>query len=653
MSKQALWCPSPARIAEAQITRYTREMEAQTGLSFQSYWDLHAWSVRETAAFWESIWRMGSIRAAQPYTEVWKPGKDMMSSRWFLDARLNFAENLLQGDEHAEAIVFHNEIGQRRTLTYGQLRETVARIARWMRQKGIGLGDRVAAYMPNIPETIAAMLAATSLGAIWSSTSPDFGERGVLDRFGQIEPKLLVTTDGYTYKGKPVRSLDRIPRLLDAIPSIQDVLVVGYIDDIPAISDLPKATAWQDALAGAPAPLTFTPTPFDHPLYILYSSGTTGIPKCIVHGVGGTLLQHIKEQRLHTDLRAGDRFFYYTTCGWMMWNWLVSGLASQATLVLFEGSPFHPNEEILWKIAEQERLRFFGTSAKYLAALEKTGLRPKDRFDLSSLDAILSTGSPLSDASFHYVYRDIKSDLHLASISGGTDIVSCFMLGNPTLPVFSEEIQCPGLGMDVQAWSDDAKPVTQEKGELVCVRPFPSQPVGFWNDEEGSRYRDAYFDHFPGIWRHGDLIEITERGGITIYGRSDATLNPGGVRIGTAEIYRAIEPLPEILDSLVVGRDVDNDVEVILFVKLAQDTAFSEAIAKKLRDTIRQETTPRHVPTHILPISDIPYTISGKKVEIAVRRILHGQDVPNKDALANPQALDLYRNLPQLKKITL
>ncbi|MCB9638593.1 MAG: acetoacetate--CoA ligase [Myxococcales bacterium] len=649
MTKEPLWRPSPARVAQAQITQYAKMIQEQTGQSFRDYWDLHAWSVRETAAFWESIWKLGEVEASQPYTQVWEPGADMLSSRWFSGARLNFAENLLQGDDDAEAILFHNEIGTRRVLTYAQLRDQVARLARWMKQQGVQMGDRVAAYMPNIPETIVGMLAATSLGAIWSSTSPDFGERGVLDRFGQIEPKILLTTDGYTYKGKPVRSLDRIPRLIEAIPSIEHVLVVGYLDEIPKIQDTPKATSFQDALSGETTSLTFTHTPFDHPLYILYSSGTTGVPKCIVHGVGGTLLQHIKEQRLHTDLRPSDRFFYFTTCGWMMWNWLVSGLASKATLVLFEGSPFHPSEEVLWKIAEEEKLQFFGTSAKYLAALEKTGLKPKERYDLSSLRAILSTGSPLSDASFHYVYRDIKEDLHLASISGGTDIISCFMLGNPTLPVYSEEIQCAGLGMDVQAWSDDGQPVQQEKGELVCVKPFPSQPVGFWQDEDGSRYRGAYFEHFPDIWRHGDLIEFTEHHGVTIYGRSDATLNPGGVRIGTAEIYRAIEPLPEVLDSLVVGRDIDNDVEVILFVKLAPQVEFSEELAKKLRDTIRKETTPRHVPAHLIPIADIPYTISGKKVEIAVRRILHGKDVPNKDALANPQALELYRDLPQLK----
>ena len=650
MFKEPLWRPSAARIAKAQITDYTKKMREATGLPLLDYGSLHKWSVEQVGAFWHSIWELGEVKASEPPREVFLRGADMLSARWFEGARLNFAENLLRGAEEAEAIIFTNELGMRRVWSMGHLRDLVSRLARWMAAQGVGVGDRVAGYLPNLPETIAAMLAAVSLGAIWSSTSPDFGERGVLDRFGQIEPKILVTSDGYFYKSKALSSLERIPRIIEAIPSIKAVLVIPYISEKSHLDGIKGGISWEDALAGEGAALSFAQTPFEHPLYILYSSGTTGIPKCIVHGVGGTLLQHIKEHRLHCDLRAGDRFFYFTTCGWMMWNWLVSGLASEATLVLFDGSPFHPSETVLWEMAEREKLRFFGTSAKYLAALEKTGCKPREQFDLSALDAVLSTGSPLSAASFAYTYRDIKHDLHLASISGGTDIVSCFMLGNPTLPVYEEEIQCLGLGMAVEAWSDEGQPLQGEKGELVCTQPFPSQPVGFWQDEDKAKYRDAYFDHFPGIWRHGDLVEITERGGVTVYGRSDATLNPGGVRIGTAEIYRAIEPLPAILDSLVVGRDTpDGDVDVILFVKLTPDHTWSDDLAKLIANTIRKETTPRHVPAKIIPIADIPYTISGKKVEIAVRRILHGQSVPNRDALANPDALALYRDLPQLK----
>ncbi|MEL6180525.1 MAG: acetoacetate--CoA ligase [Myxococcota bacterium] len=510
--------------------------------------------------------------------------------------------------------------------------------------------NRIAGYLPNVPEAVIAMLAAASVGAIWSSTSPDFGESGVLDRFGQIAPKLLFTTDGYLYKGRPIASLDRVPRIVNAIPSIREVVVIPYIHEEPDLSTVPGGVAWNALLAEHPdAAPDYTPLPFDHPLYILYSSGTTGVPKCIVHGAGGTLLQHLKEHRLHTDLRPGDRLYYFTTCGWMMWNWLVSGLASQATIVLFDGNPFYPDPGIQFRLIDEAQIRIFGTSAKFLAALEKTDVIPSTSSDLSSLTTVLSTGSPLSAASFEFVYREIKADLHLASISGGTDIVSCFMLGCPVMPVYREQLQVPGLGMDVQAFDAYAQPVVGHKGELVCTTPFPSQPVGFWNDPDDARYRAAYFEHTPGAWRHGDLIEQTPEGGFIIYGRSDATLNPGGVRIGTAEIYRVIEPIPEILDSIVVGRETGDDVEVVLFVRMADETALTDDLRNHLRRKIRTQASPRHVPAHIIAVDDIPYTLSGKKVELAVRRVIHGRHVPNRDALANPEALDLYRNLAPLR----
>ncbi|MEM1008369.1 MAG: acetoacetate--CoA ligase, partial [Myxococcota bacterium] len=572
-------------------------------------------------------------------------GTDMKSGHWFMGAELNFAENLLMnGADQDPAIIFRDERGRRTSWTYDALRRAVGSLRQWMHTQGIRKGDRVAGYLPNIPETVIAMLATTALGAIWSSTSPDFGERGVIDRFGQIQPKLLFTVDGYTYKKKPIHTHTRIAPLLSAIPSIKNVVLIEDLDSAFNVKQIPKAQSWSAILEHTPSQLEFTPTSFEHPIYILYSSGTTGVPKCIVHGAGGTLLQHIKEHRLHTDLHPQDRFFYFTTCGWMMWNWLVSGLASQATLMLYEGSPFFPSEYTLWSFVEQERIKIFGTSAKYLAALEKTGLKPRIDCDLHALQTILSTGSPLSAASFEYVYRDIKSDVHLASIAGGTDIVSCFMLGNPMSPVYGEELQGPGLGMDVQVWSPEGQPLpSQHKGELVCATAFPCQPVGFWDDPAQEKYHRAYFDVFPNVWRHGDLIEQTVHGGFKIYGRSDATLNPGGVRIGTAEIYRAVEPLSEIQDSLVIGHQLEDDVEIVLFVKMRAPSTLTPELIAHIQKTIRQQTTPRHVPAKIFAIADIPYTISGKKVEIAVRNILHGQEAPNQDALANPQALDLFR----------
>ncbi len=646
--KKPLWEPSPERVQSTQMTHFMKHLAEEKGVDCKDYWELHQWSVDNPAAFWETLWHYTNIQSSQSYEQVMVDGDDMINTRWFQGARINFAEHLLRHRNDSTAILFCNEVGAERKISYNELANLVAQTAHALREAGVQAGDRVAGYMPNIPETIVAMLAAVSIGAIWSSTSPDFGHRGVLDRFGQIEPKILFAASGYTYKGKAIDSRSRLPGIVEAIPSIEKVVVVPYVQESPDLSSIPKAENWNDFLIQEPEPLTFAPMPFDHPLYIMYSSGTTGVPKCIVHGAGGTLLQHLKEHLLHVDIRPGDVFFYFTTCGWMMWNWLVTGLASGATLLLFDGSPFHPGPEVLWELAEKHSFKIFGTSAKYLAALEKAGLKPGEQFDLSSLQTVLSTGSPLSAASFEYVYRDIKDDVHLASISGGTDLISCFALGNPQLAVYSEELQCAGLGMNVQAFGDDGKPTTEEKGELVCTTPFPSQPIYFWNDPGKERYSSAYFDVYPNVWRHGDFVEVTARNGLIIYGRSDATLNPGGVRIGTAEIYRAIEPLPELLDSLVVGRETgDNDVEVVLFVKLVEGATLDEALTTSLKQTIRRETTPRHVPAAVYAVPDIPYTLSGKKVELAVRRVIHGMSVPNRDALSNPEALDHYKAFQQ------
>ncbi len=517
-----------------------------------------------------------------------------------------------------------------------------------MREAGVQRGDRVGGFLPNIPEAVIAMLATTSLGAIWSSCSPDFGIQGVFDRFGQIEPKWLFAADGYSYNGKRFDCLERVRGIVEKIPAIEQVVIVPFMDDSPDLSGLANATLWSDRLEGEGAgeDLSFESVPFDHPVYILYSSGTTGVPKCIVHGGGGTLVQHMKELMLHCDLREEDVLFYFTTCGWMMWNWLVSGLGVGATVVLYEGSPFHPRPRRLWEMAERLGITVFGTSPKYLSACEKTGLVPKDVADLSRLRAVLSTGSPLTVENFRWVYANVKEDLQLSSISGGTDIISCFMLGNPMLPVYAGEIQCLGLGMDVKAYNDRGEPVIGEKGELVCCSPFPSQPVGFWNDPDGEKYRKAYFDYFPGVWRHGDYLEITERGGVIMYGRSDATLNPGGVRIGTAEIYRQVEAMDEIVDSVVVGkRTPDADVEVCLFVVLREGLTLDQALIDKIKKRIAEGATKRHVPKHIKQVTAVPYTISGKKVELAVTRMIHGEPVPNRDALANPEALDQYAGL--------
>ena len=646
-----IWRPSAARIAESNLTRFTACLNARRSMKLNGYEELYAWSVSHPEEFWTEVARFADVRADWGTGPVLENADRMPGASFFPNARLNFAENLLRHDDDHAAIVFVNERGTRRQLSHRELRREVARIAAGLRAAGVGEGDRVAGFLPNLPETAIAMLATASLGAIWSSCSPDFGVHGVLDRFGQIAPKVLFTADGYFYAGKTLDSLASMAEAASKLPSVEQIVVVPYVGSEPRLGCLgaaaSRARLWQ-AFGERGAPLRFTSVPFNQPLYILYSSGTTGVPKCIVHGAGGTLLQHQKEHLLHTDLKRGDRIFYFTTCGWMMWNWLMSALATGAAIVLYDGSPFHPNPQVLWRMAQEELVNVFGTSAKYLSALEKHGHTPAQSADLTALRTVLSTGSPLLPEGFDFAYRAIKSDLHLASISGGTDIVSCFALGCPTLPVYRGEIQCRGLGMAVDILDDDGKAVRGARGELVCTAPFPSMPVGFWNDPDEARYRAAYFERFPGIWHHGDYTALTEHGGMIIYGRSDAVLNPGGMRIGTAEIYSAIESLPEIIEAIAVGQEWRNDVRVVLFVRLRAGTGLDQALQRRIRDAVRTQTTPRHVPARIVAVPDIPRTPSGKLSELAVRNVIHGRPVRNVDALANPQALEHFKNLPEL-----
>jgi acetoacetyl-CoA synthetase len=644
-----LWNPSEERIKTTNIYDFIQYVNGRHGKNFANYDDLYQWSVRESPSFWATLWDYAEVVHSRMYDLVVDDITKMPGARWFEGARLNFAENLLRYRDDRIALSFRGENGPTRSLTYAELYQQVSRLAKSLRDLDIRPGDRVAGFMPNMIETVIAMLGATGIGAVWSSCSPDFGIKGVLDRFGQIAPRVLFTADGYLYNGKEFDSLERISRILKELPSIEKVIVVPYTNPSPTLDSVRNALLFEDFLGSESAELSFEQVPANHPLYILYSSGTTGVPKCIVHGVVGTLLQHIKELKLHSDLKREDTIFYYTTCGWMMWNWLVSSLAIGARVLLYDGAPFYPDPAALWQMAQDEKITIFGTSAKYLGALEKAGKKPKESFDLTELRAILSTGSPLSAESFEFVYRDIKGDLCLSSISGGTDIISCFALGNPMGPVYGSELQCRGLGMKVEAYNALGESIIDEKGELVCTLSAPSMPIYFWNDPDHKKYRKAYFEMYPGVWQHGDYIEITEHGGVIIYGRSDTTLNPGGVRIGTAEIYRQVENIPEVLDSLVVGQDWESDVRIVLFVKLRERAQLTEELVAKIKTTIRNNCTARHVPAKVIPVKDIPYTISGKKVELAVRNVIHGQSVENKDALANPLALDCYLELTELK----
>ncbi len=667
MSQQPLWTPTPEQIARANLTRFIAPVRTldEGAAAIDDFDSLYEWSIRNLELFWSEVRRFGGIvtGAQDPAVACERvligrdrvaPPDPELGPKWFVGTRLNFAENLLRCRDDREAIVFWNELGAQRRLTYRQLFEEVTRVAAALRGAGVGVGDRVAAFMPNIPETVIAMLATTSIGALWSSCSPDFGVSGVLDRFGQIQPRVLFVADGYRYAGREIDCIDRVREIAARIPEIERVVVVPYLELDPDISPVRGAVRWADFVAGVPrdAMLAFEHLPFDHPLYIMYSSGTTGLPKCMVHGAGGTLIQHLKELVLHTDLRREDRVFYFTTCGWMMWNWLMSCLAVGSTIILYDGASLIRDRPILWDMAADERITVFGTSAKWLALAEKAGLAPIETHDLSSLAAILSTGSPLAAHSFDYVYTKVKHDVRLSSISGGTDIISCFAGGNPIGPVWRGELQKRALGMSVQIFDEAGRSVVGQPGELVCTTPFPSMPVAFWNDPDGSKYRAAYFDYYPNVWRHGDWAELTEHGGMIIYGRSDATLNPGGVRIGTAEIYRQVEQLPEIVESIVIGQDVageaGTDVRIVLFVRLADGLHLDEPLKERIRRQIKANASPHHVPKKIIQVADIPRTISGKITELAVRDVVHGRAVKNVDALANPQALDLFRDLPEL-----
>ncbi len=647
--EQPLWQPSEARKQSSNLHAFMEQVREDWGVEAKDYFELYDWSVTEVEKFWSSVWDFCGVIAETRGERVLADGGKMPGAQFFPDARLNFAENLLRQEGDGDAVVFWGEDKVKRRLSHDQLRALVSRLQQVLKDEGVGEGDRVAGFMPNMPETVVAMLATTSLGAIWSSCSPDFGVQGVLDRFGQIEPKVLFCPDGYYYNGKAIDSLERVRTFAPQLTSLERVVVVSYLAEKPDLTGLDKSVAFADFIAPfAPGEIAYRRVPFNHPLYIMYSSGTTGQPKCIVHGAGGTLLQHLKEHQLQCDVSRGDRVFYFTTCGWMMWNWLVSALASEATLLLYDGSPFHPEGDILFDFMEAEKGTLFGTSAKYIDACNNAGVDPASGHDLSHLRTVTSTGSPLVPEGFDYVYQHIKADVCLSSIAGGTDIIGCFMGGNPIGPVWRGEIQARHLGMAVQVFDEQGEPVVGEKGELVCVKPFPSMPVGFWNDPDGARYRAAYFETYPGVWHHGDFITLTEHGGIVVYGRSDATLNPGGVRIGTAEIYRQVERLDEVEESIVIGQDWQGDVRVVLFVKLRPDLELDEALTRTIKAEIRAGCTPRHVPAKVLQVADIPRTKSGKIVELAVRDVVHGRPVKNKEALANPEALDLFAGRAEL-----
>jgi acetoacetyl-CoA synthetase len=647
--KSPLWEPSEEHKKKAHLTRFITLVNERYGTKLTTYNELNDWAIDNLAHFWALVWEFAGIRASKNYDHVLVPGKRMMDAKWFTGARLNFAENLLRYRDHHTALIFKGEGRDAVRTTYAELYEQVARLAKSLRELGVKPGDGVAGFLPNMPEAVIAMLAATSIGATWSACSPDFGTQGVLDRFGQTEPKVLFTADGYFYNGKIFNSLERVIEILKEIPSINKVVVIPHVAREPDISQLPNSILYQDFLAKETGlEIQFAQLPPDHPLYIMYTSGTTGLPKCIVQGAAGILAVHLKELMLQIDIKREDIVIYFTTLSWMMWTWLVSSLALGATVVLFDGNPFYPDAGAPWRLTQDEKITIFGTSARYLAELEKRRLTPGKEYDLSSLKTITSTGSPLSVESFEFVYRDIKSDVLLASISGGTDINGLFLGGNPIGPVYAGELQGPSLGVDVKCYDPDGKPIFNQKGELVVTTPYPSMPLYFWDDPGKKKYHRAYFDDYPGVWTHGDYIEITDTG-VIIHGRSDNTLKPAGVRIGTAEIYRQVETLSEVTDSVVVGQDWEGDVRIVLFIKLAEGIELTEDLVNKIKTTIRENATPRHVPTKIIAVSDIPYTRSGKKVEKAVRNVIHHEPVLSIDALVNPESLKLYENLKELK----
>ena len=649
-SSAPLWQPSDQQISAANITRLKNTIEDQFNVSLPDYPALHAWSVNNLEAFWSLVWDDCGVIASSSYDNVITNPEKMPGAQWFPGARLNYAENLLRKTGSEAAIVFRSEDAVRRQLSHDQLRAQVACCAGYLKSVGVEAGDRVVGFMPNMPETVVAMLATASLGAVWSSCSPDFGVQGVLDRFGQIEPKVVFTSDGYFYNGKFHQSSEKVSQFVSQLPSVQSTVVVPFREPLEQTDlGVDGAVCYAEIVDRKDQELSFTQLPFDHPLYVMYSSGTTGVPKCIVHTAGGALLQHLKEMRYHCNINDGDRLFYFTTCGWMMWNWLVSGLACGATIMLYDGSPFYPDGNVIFDYASEEQFTVLGTSAKYIDAVNKAGLRPGQSHNLSALRSILSTGSPLSPEGFDFVYANIKDDICLSSISGGTDLLGCFIGGNPTLPVVKGELQCVILGMAVEVFDDNGNAVQGQKGELVCTKPFPSMPIGFWGDSDGSRYHSAYFDRFDNVWCHGDFIEIKATGAAVIYGRSDTVLNPGGVRIGTAEIYRQVEQLDEIRESLVIGQNWNSDVRVVLFVRLTDGVVLDVALQTMIKQQVRKNCTPRHVPAKIVAVEDIPRTKSGKIVELAVRSIVHGESVNNKEALANPEALALYSDLPELQ----
>ena len=647
---RVLWQPTDERIGQANVTGFIAEIDREWGVSVGDFRGLHAFSIAEPEKFWRSVIKFGGVVGDGLDGPALVDGDKIPGARWFPDARLSFAENLLRRRDASEAMVFRGEDEIRRRVSHAELYDAVSRLAQAFAAAGVTEGDRVAAYLPNMPETVIAMLAANSLGAIWSSCSPDFGVDGVIDRFGQIEPKVLVAVEGYYYGGKPIDTIERVGQIQSRLPSLERTVVVPYVRLAPPIDGLKDAVMLDDFVAPyAAGDIAFNRVPFNHPLYILYSSGTTGVPKCIVHGTGGSLIKHLSEHLLHCDIKADDRVFYFTTCGWMMWNWLVSALACEATLLLYDGSPFYPDPDALFDFADAEAMTLFGTSAKYIDAAKKESLTPAETHHLEELRTMTSTGSPLAPESFDYVYKAIKHDLHLASISGGTDIMGCFVLGDPTGPVFRGEIQAPALGLDVAVFDEGGNAVVEEKGDLVCRNAFPSMPVYFWNDPDGVKYRAAYFERFPGVWCHGDWVEATEHGGMIIYGRSDATLNPGGVRIGTAEIYRQVEQLDEVVEGLAIGQEWDGDTRVVLFVVLRDGVTLSDALVREIKTKIRANCSPRHVPAKVVAVPEIPRTRSGKITELAVRDVVHGRPVKNAEALANAAALDFFKDIPELR----